>query len=221
MGSVDMRLIAGALLLGLSAGATALDESPILARLAATPEVMVSGLPIHAHLSDRQGHDYVLAWATPSGLNGTGQPWIQIAADVPLEDILLAYPRRRSAGVPAGVLFDDGRRYILLAPGPHAAEQLAEAGFAVRRLRTIPTRWTEPSKPVASALSLRALTPDSQVSEIIQAVTVTNLYRILSQLTGDDLVAPLGRATNIMTRYTKSGAPVSNSMQTALEHNKQ
>jgi hypothetical protein len=71
-----MALAAGAFLLGIAAVPGLAQEAagPVLARVEVRGSLISFPLPVHAHLCDKAGREYLLAYATVAQLKQVGWP---------------------------------------------------------------------------------------------------------------------------------------------------
>lgn len=187
-------------------------EQPVLARVEVAGPVASFTLPVHAHLLDGRGREYLVAFATRRQLGQTGWPF-RILHTRPPADFVLAAERRPGARTAAAdkvtVVYDDGANWLVWAPG-REAEPLAELGFALRRLPRKPMRWDRPVSQVGAVAKgvLLDSGPDPFVAEMIDHVSSNALNRILRRLIGSDPTVAGGDLYTISTRYTVSGVPI-------------
>jgi hypothetical protein len=214
-----------ALFCGLAVHAQVASPDTVLARVDWQGSPANCPLPVHAHLQDATGRDYLLVLATRPAL--TNGAWPHQVLDTPVSspgDYLLALPMRagaREAGLSRfHCLHDDGRQLLLRAT-PAEAEVLAELGFALQRLSPEPIRWAasqpprgkdgEPWSPRFSS------PPDARVGALVAQVSSTNLYWLLRRLAGDEAVLAGGGPFVLSNRNTAGGQPLSKALQFAQE----
>jgi hypothetical protein len=191
------------------------NEPAVLARVELAGPVESFPLPVHAFLRDGSGKDYLLVIGTEAQLRQTGWPWRVLDQNAVAEQYVLAVEFRRGAREAAAArftpLYDDGIQWLLRAT-LEDAEELAQMGFELRRLSPEPIVWSRTAQPALESWESRQLTqssmPDPLVSAMIGSVETTNLYRLVSGLTGEETVEAGGEPCVITSRTTTSGLPL-------------
>lgn len=218
-----LRVLFGMLAFLLLAAWAAADEptedARILAHVSVTGAIAGLGIPIHAHLLDAAGQEYVLTLVSEQTLQQRQLSYRvldAVAALKPDEWYLLAYERRQGARQQASafatVLYDDGRRLLVRAT-PSQAEQLANLGFELAWLRKRPMILR-----VAPRLRTKAITPLPLIQGMIDQVTQSTVTAYTSCLSGVTPVVIGGSSYTIKTRYTDSGTPIQKATQYVYEH---
>jgi hypothetical protein len=201
-----------------SIDAAALPGERVLARVAVAEDVEALGLPVYAHLADSTGQEYVLTIVERAVLEKGVRAYSILDTVHGGNGYYLARERRpgaralASAGFPANVLHDDGRRLVVRG-APGIDESLSALGFDLKRL---------PGRPVVLARRADrahggALAVNPVVGEIIGQVLPGNLNAYLSALSGAVPVTVGGAAYTIATRHTRSGTPIQKATQYAYE----
>jgi hypothetical protein len=194
-------------------------ENIVLARVDCPGSPATFPLPIHAHLQDAAGLDYVLVKATASVLAQSG--WSHQILDPTTADAayLLAFERRPGARQAARndfqILHDDGRRLLIRSTSDQDIDRLSALGFQCRPLPAEPLRFfpapaLDPGPPKSAAFS------NAAVASMMAQIRQTNLVRMLGDLTGTRSVTAGGSTAPIRTRHQDSGTPLWRA--TALAH---
>lgn len=219
-----LRILAACLAWALAVGgAFAQPADRVLARVNLAGPLTGFPLRVHAHLQDGAGTEYVLVSATAADLAAAGRPYSVLDAPAVPNDYMLATKRTDAArALPAGgfpVVHDDGRHWLLLAPGTEA-EPLAELGFALRRLPAEPIVLA-PRTPAAgtSSLALRTLdaAQDALVRDLVTRVQTNRLHALMRRLTGVEATVADGDFAVIPSRRTNSGAHIRRATQEAYD----
>ena len=196
-----------------------MEDVRILAHVSVTGAIAELGIPIHAHLLDAAGQEYVLTLVPEQTLQQRQVSYRvldAVAALKPDEWYLLAYARRQGARQQAPafvtVLYDDGRRLLVRATRSQA-ERLANLGFELTWLRKRPMILR-----VAPRLRTKAITPLPMIQSMINQVTQATLTAYTSRLSGVTPAIIGGASYTIKTRHTDSGTPIQKATQYVYEH---
>ncbi|GAK57774.1 putative aminopeptidase [Candidatus Vecturithrix granuli] len=195
------------------------EETRMLAQVDVTGAIAELGIPIHAHLLDAAGQEYVLTLVSEQALQQRQLSYRivdAVAALKPDEWYLLAYERRQGARQQAvtimTVLYDDGK-YLLVRATPSQAERLANLGFEIAWLRKRPMILR-----VSERLRTKAITPLPLIQNLIDQVTQSTLSAYTSRLSGVTPAIIGGASYTITTRHTDSGTPIQKATQYVYEH---
>jgi hypothetical protein len=191
------------------------DGPAVLARVELAGPVESFPLPAYAFLRDASGKDYLLVIGAESQLRQTGWPWRVLDQNAVAEQYVLAVEFRRGAREAAAMrftpLYDDGIQWLLRAT-PEEVEELSQLGFELRRFSPEPIVWNRPAQITGgyrgSVQLKQSSMPDPLVSAMIGSVETTNLYRLVSGLTGEETVEAGGEPCVITSRTTTSGLPL-------------
>lgn len=209
------------------------STAEVLARVELKAALQGLGLPIHAHLLDSAGNDYVLVIAPINQIVGTGLSYQILDSSVSSGTYYLARERRNGARQAATalltVIHDDGRR-ILVKGSPEIVAKLSELGFDISAIPKKPMTLRMPSDPSpvpsqkATSRALQSLiaptfpvTPDSRVAAMMEQVQSTSLYDEVGNLSGENTVTISGSPYIISTRNTTSGIQIQHATQYVYE----
>ncbi len=190
----------------------------VLARVEAMDRVDRLGLPVHAHLSDAGGREYVLAVATAAELEQAGWPFTVLAHNPDIAALSLAIERLPGALARGrkqiAALYDDGRR-LIVTPSPAQKAELMGMGLAIVQINT-PLVW--PAGPADSVPPARnAAIAKPIISNLIHQVYQDTLSNLTAQLSGAVPAMIGGEPYTILTRGTSSGTPIRKANQFAYE----
>lgn len=195
------------------------EDARILAQVYVTGAVAELGIPIHAHLQDATGQEYVLTFASEQTLQQRQVSYRVLDAMTALkpdEWYLLAYERRQGARQRAAafatVLYDDGK-HLLVRATPSQTEQFANLGFEIAWLRERPMILRMPAR-----LRTKAITPLPLIQSMIDQVTQSTVNAYTGRLSGVTPAIIGGASYTIMTRHTDSGTPIQKATQYVYEH---
>ena len=220
------RTLRAAFALGLwSIGAgpvsAATDPDVFLARVDVPGPVAVFPLPVHAQLQDAAGGFYLLVKATAAELEQTGRTFYVLDANAGTNAYLLAREFRPGArqAAPGGcaIVHDDGRRLLVRASTPAAAEALSLLGFQCRWLPAAPLRLDLHARTPADAGRQAAVASNAWVAAMLAQIRQTNLYNAMAELTGVQPAVAGGSYTNLRTRHQNSAAPLRRATDFAYE----
>lgn len=222
------RLIPAALLIGLAVFALTLPaftaEAPdALVRVAVDRPLDAIDLPVHAHLRDATGEDYVLVIAPLEEVEAAGVSFTVLDSDATGARYLLGLERRpgsrarvlKSESLP---LHDDGRRVLLRVDDP------AEIGAQTETLRHL---GFQPSAVPPTPITLRSLSPGSfakaatfndEIAAMVAEARKAFVYDYNGKLSGAQPLVAGGTEHNLSTRATASGAPIDIATQFVYEH---
>ncbi len=212
-------ILAFLLFISFSAASEPTGDVCILAQVYVTGTIAELGIPIHAHLLDAAGQEYVLTLVSEQTLQQRQLSYRVLDAVTTLkpdEWYLLAYERRQGARQRAAafvtVLYDDGK-HLLVRATPSQTEQLANLGFEIAWLRERPMTLR-----VAPRLRTKAITPLPLIQSLIDQVTQSTVTAYTSCLSGVTPVIIGGASYTITTRHTDSGTPIQKATQYVYEH---
>lgn len=195
------------------------EDARILAQVYVTGAIAELGIPIHAHLLDAAGQEYVLTFASEQTLQQRQVSYRVLDAMTALkpdEWYLLAYERRQGARQRAAafatVLYDDGK-HLLVRATPSQTEQLANLGFEIAWLRERPMILRMPAR-----LRTKAITPLPLIQSMIDQVTQSTVNAYTGRLSGVTPAIIGGASYTITTRHTDSGTPIQKATQYVYEH---
>lgn len=171
-------------------------------------------LPIHAHLSDALGNEYVLIMAGPNEVGILGRPYHILDSAAEGTTYLIGFERRKGAREEAArhfsLLLNDGRQ-VIVRDQPGARERLAEMGFDIKVLPAIPMVVEPPIPPDTRMiydprLAGLSVIYDPVVAELMDQITQDGLNQDVGNLSGEIPIDISGSLYTIITRYTGSAA---------------
>lgn len=218
-----LRVLCGILVfllfISFSAASEPTGDVCILAQVYVTGTIAELGIPIHAHLMNAAGQEYVLTFVSEQTLQQRQVSYRVLDAVTTLkpdEWYLLTYERRQGARQRAAafvtVLYDDGK-HLLVRATPSQTEQLANLGFELAWLRKRPMILR-----AAPRLRTKAITPLPLIQSMINQVTQSTVNAYTGRLSGVTSAIIGGASYKITTRHTDSGTPIQKATQYVYEH---
>jgi len=198
------------------------SDEQVLARVDGLTSGDSAVVPVYEYLQDGAGQNYALVLASRTALDASGYSYQIIDADAGSKSYALALRlgSQQSADYPGAVLFTDGRQVIISAA---SAEAFSEAGYEIKalttpikraqKLRDIPLiRSRGPERSPLVSANYNVL-----IQNIINDVTISNLYDDLGKLTGEQEVTVDGQQVTIASRHTRYGTPFMKDTEYAYE----
>lgn len=177
--------------------------------------------PVYAHLQGATGADYALVVADQDQLDAAGVNYTLlevIPRNFKKTAYLIALERikgaRNTAANMHNTLWDDGRNVVMRVSEADAV-QINLLGFEIEWLSTTPIVVSAPSKSLMSLAT--AVAYNTNVADMMNAVTQTKVYDYTAGLTGDAPVTVGGSSYTITSRHTSSGTPIEKATQYAYE----
>lgn len=195
----------------------ALAQDQVLVRMDISRSVSETKLPVYACLQDPSGKDYILVIESLDKLErnkNSYQILDFISKKSKDESYFLALNKnqngRKKAGLYVTVLHDDGKQIVAKAK-PEDAEMLCMLGFEIEEMSNEPIVFAE-NKPETKRVQYHA-----SIEKIIQSINKETLLQYTGNLSGENTVTVGGSSYKIVSRYTKSGDPITKATQYVSE----
>jgi len=197
-------------------------EEHVLARIDGLSSATETIIPVYEYLQDGDGQDYALVMASRAALDASGYAYRIIDADAGSKSYALAlrFGKPSTADHPGTVYYNDGKQVIISAA---SVEAFLEAGYEIKALTT-PIKRVQKLQDIPLIRSrgperspLVSAEYNSLIQNIINEVTISNLYNDLGKLTGEQEVTVDGQQITIASRHTRYGTPFMKDTEYAYE----
>ncbi len=196
--------------------------SVVLARVDLVRPITELHAPVYACLSDAGGQAVALVLAGQDELERSGWAYTILAAGGQADDYVLVHWPRKSVPRPSPrfpALYDDGRSCVCRAADV-SGDELADAGFVLRRLPARPLEFPGPAVAARREGMVKTglLSYNVLIEDMISQVRTTNLYAYIAGLSGTNPAVTGGDLYTIQTRHTSKTVPVQKATQYAFQH---